>query len=218
MIDKTNSVTIDMAALPYNLEQIRTFIGKGTKIMGVVKSNAYGHGLVPVSKTLEENKIDYLGVSYLNEALELRREGIGLPIVVLCGIQTKDEARRAVENDLIPVLFDLEVAEKLARESEKQGKRTRVHIKVDTGMGRLGISRGEVGPFIRKMNLLKSLDIEALTSHLSSADELVGTCTEDQTASFRKALDTAGVRAYGGGAGVGQGGGGLALQSSPQHG
>jgi alanine racemase len=191
MIDKTNNVTIDLDALPYNLEQIRTFLGKGTKIMGVVKSNAYGHGLVPVSKTLERSGIDYLGVSYIHEAIELRNDGISLPIVILCGVQTKDDARQAVENDLIPVLFDSTVAENLDRESQRQGKRTRIHIKVDTGMGRLGISHGEVGPFIRKINSLKSLDIEALTSHLSSADERSGTCTDDQTANFRRAIDTA---------------------------
>ena len=191
MIDKPNNLTIDLSALVHNLDQVRVLIGQGTKIMGVVKSDAYGHGLLPVSQTLERNGIDCLGVAYLHEALELRDEGIRLPIVILCGIQTKDEAREVVGKDLTPVLFDIRVAETLARESAKQGKRTRIHVKVDTGMGRLGISQGEIAPFISKIAALKDLELEALTSHLSSADECVGEFTEDQLKNFKKAIETA---------------------------
>jgi alanine racemase len=159
--------------------------------MGIVKSDAYGHGLLPVSQTLERNGIDCLGVAYLHEALEMRNEGIRLPIVILCGIQTKNEAREVVDKDLTPVLFDMTVAETLARESEKQGKRTCIHVKVDTGMGRLGISQGEIVPFISKITALRGLDIEALTSHLSSADERDGDFTGDQVKNFKKAVETA---------------------------
>ncbi len=191
MIDKPNIVTVDLAALVHNLAQVRALIGQGIKIMGIVKSDAYGHGLLPVSQILERNGIDCLGVAYLHEALEMRDEGIRLPIVILCGIQTKEEAREVVDKDLTPVLFEMAVAETLARESEKQGKRTRIHVKVDTGMGRLGISQGEIMPFISKIAALRGLDLEALTSHLSSADGCIGDFTECQTESFKKAVETA---------------------------
>ena len=191
MIDKPNSLTIDLSAMLHNLDQIRALIGQGIKIMGIVKSDAYGHGLLTVSQTLERNGIDCLGVAFLHEALEMRDAGIRLPIVILCGIQTKDEAREVVDKDLTPVVFDMTVAETLARESENRGKRTRIHVKVDTGMGRLGISQGEIVPFISKLLTLKGLDIEALTSHLSSADEYVGDFTEDQLKKFKKAIETA---------------------------
>ena len=86
-----NNVTIDLSALVHNLNQIRNLIDQDTRIMGVVKSDAYGHGMLPISQTLEKNKIDCLGVAHLFEALELRNGGIKLPIVILCGIQTRDE-------------------------------------------------------------------------------------------------------------------------------
>jgi len=191
MIDKPNNLTIDLSALRHNLDQIRALIGQGIKIMGIVKSDAYGHGLLPVSQTLERNGIDCLGVAYLHEALEMRDEGIRLPIVILCGVRTKDEAREVVDKNLTPVLFDMTAAETLAREGAKQGKRVRIHVKVDTGMGRLGISQGEITPFIRKIASLKELDLEALTSHLSSADECVGGFTEYQVENFKKAVETA---------------------------
>lgn len=191
MIDTPNNLTVDLAALVHNLDQVRALVGQGIKIMGVVKSDAYGHGMLPVSRTLENNGIDCLGVAFLHEALELRNEGIRLPIEILCGIQTKEEAREVVDKDLTPVLFDMEVAETLARESGKKGKTTRIHVKVDTGMGRLGIPQGEIIPFIRKIAALKDLDLEALTSHLSSADECVGDFTEGQVENFKNAVKKA---------------------------
>jgi alanine racemase len=186
---KPNTIAIDLSALIHNLGQIKALVARGTRIMGIVKSDAYGHGLLPVSKTLEKNNIDCLGVAHLYEALELRENGIRIPIVILSGIRTKDEAREVVEKGLTPVLYDLTVAEILARESERQGKKTVIHIKVDTGMGRLGISHSETGAFLQKISALKSLDIEALTSHLSSADEQETDYTNMQITRFKKAIE-----------------------------
>jgi len=190
MVDKHNRITIDLSALVDNLGQIRTLVGKETKIMGIVKADAYGHGLVPVSQTLEKNKIDCLGVSYLFEALELRRNGVCSPIVILSGIRTRDEAWEVVKNDLTPVLYDMTAIQVLAQESERLGKKTSIHLKVDTGMGRLGIFYGEIGPFIQKIFSLKSLDLKALTSHLSSADRCGDDFTDIQIKRFKEAVNT----------------------------
>ncbi|MGD9076810.1 MAG: alanine racemase, partial [Desulfobacteraceae bacterium] len=138
MTQSPNSIVIDLFALEHNLNQVKKLLAPETRIMGVVKSDAYGHGLIPVSKVLESNGIDYLGVAHLYEALELRNNGIKRPIVILCGVRTQEEAREAVEKDLTPVLFDLEMAEALAKESARTGKVINVQLKVDTGMGRLG--------------------------------------------------------------------------------
>ena len=189
MIHSPNSIVIDLSALEHNLNQVRKLLAPETRIMGVVKSDAYGHGLIPVSKALESNGVDYLGVAHLYEALELRNSGIRLPIALLCGVRTKDEAREAVEKDLTPVLFDLEMAELLAKESVRKGKGIHVQVNVDTGMGRLGIDLSDLGPFMKKMAGFKELHVEALASHLSSADEPESNFTEIQIENFQKAID-----------------------------
>jgi alanine racemase len=190
MVHSYNKVIIDLSALTDNLSQVRKLVGPGTKIMGVVKSDAYGHGIVPVSRVLEENGIESLGVSYLHEALQLRENGIRLPIVILCGIKTKEDAGRVIDNQFTPVLHDISQAETLAAVCDKAGKRIPVHLKVDTGMGRLGIMDSDLEPLMRKIRALEPLFLEALTSHLSSADETNKAFTETQIKRFRKAVET----------------------------
>ncbi len=184
-----NTITIDLSALVYNMNQVTSLVAQGTRIMGVVKADAYGHGLLQVSKSLEKNKIDCLGVAYLNEALELRKNGTRVPIVILSGIQSREEACDVVEKGLTPVLYDIKTAEVLAQESERQGKKISVHLKIDTGMGRLGIAYPETGSFLQRIAKLKNLDLEALTSHLSSADEEENGYTNTQIKRFKEAID-----------------------------
>ncbi len=188
MVNPPNKVKIDLSALVFNLNQVKALVSPDTKIMGVVKSDAYGHGLLPVSYALEKNKVDYLGVAHIGEALVLRKGGVKLPIVVLSGIQTRDECREVVKNDITPILFDMGIAEILAQEGLRMGKRTRVHLKVDTGMGRLGLSCDELGLFIRKVLDLGNIDIEGLLSHLSSADEASNDFTDTQIERFESAV------------------------------
>ncbi|MCF8146795.1 MAG: alanine racemase [Deltaproteobacteria bacterium] len=190
MIASPNRVIIDLSALAGNLRQIRNLVGRDTRIMGVVKSDAYGHGLLEVGRVLERNGIDCLGVAYLHEALALREGGVRLPVVILCGIRTREESRHVLENGLTPVLFDLSAAEILSQECRSRGLKTRIHLKVDTGMGRLGIADTEIGPFIQKVISFKHLEIEALTTHLATADETDARFTEDQIARFEMAIFT----------------------------
>jgi alanine racemase len=189
MIQSYNRVIIDLSALVHNLTQVKKLVGRKTKIMGVVKSDAYGHGMVPVSRVLEENGIDSLGVAFLHEALELREKGLKSPIVILCGIETREDAREVVDKNLTTVLYDLSPAEALAEACDRSGKRIRIHLKVDTGMGRLGIPDSDLLPLMRKIKALKPLYLEALTSHLSSADETEKTYTKDQIKRFTKAIE-----------------------------
>ena len=189
MTGEPNTITIDLPALVHNLKQIKALISRETKIMGIVKTDAYGHGLVPVSRALEQNKIDCLGVEYLNEGIQLRENGIRSQIVILSGIRTRDEAREAVEKGFIPILYDLEIAHILNQESERLGKKTSVHLKLDTGMGRLGISDSETVPFLKRIAALENLEPVALMSHLSSADEQERDYTLIQIKRFKQAIE-----------------------------
>ena len=185
-----NNIKIDLSALVHNLDQVKRSVTPGTKIMGVVKTDAYGHGLLPVSLELQKNGVDCLGVAHLYEAMELRKNGIKIPLVILCGIRTREDAETVVKHDLTPVISDLSSAEVLAEEcAGKRDKRIHIQLKVDTGMGRLGISHQEIGPVLHKLKAFEGVYLEALTSHLSSADDLLSGFTESQIKNFQKSID-----------------------------
>ena len=183
-----NKVTIDLSALKYNLLKIRELVGQKTKIMGIVKSDAYGHGLVPVARELEKLHIDSLGVAYLSEAKELRADGIKTPVVILLGISSPQEAQRVVDYNLTPVVYDLDSARMLSEEGKKSGRSIKVYLKIDTGMGRLGIDFRETGPFLKQLMGMKGIEIEGLFSHLSSADQEDILFTKTQIKNFKEAI------------------------------
>ena len=185
----SNKITIDLSALEYNLSQVKMLIDRETKIMGIVKSDAYGHGMLRVSQILEKNGVHSLGVTYLHEALQLRENGIDLPIIILAGICSRADSEEVVNKSLTPVVYDLSSAELLSEEAVRKGKRINIHLKFDTGMGRLGIPHGDAGPFMKKILGLPGLNIEALMSHLSSADEQDGNFTNDQIKNLKNAID-----------------------------
>jgi alanine racemase len=189
MVHSRNRVIIDLSALVHNFKELKGVISPGTRIMGIVKSDAYGHGLIPVSRALVKQGVDRLGVAHLHEALELRQNGIGLPVVILCGIKTREEAGAVIDNQFIPVLFDVEAAEMLGDECARRGTRLQVQVKVDTGMGRLGFHWSEVGGALKRIMGHPSLIIEGLTSHFSSADETGRDFTELQIRNFRSVID-----------------------------
>ena len=184
-----NWAVIDLTAVEHNLKQVRALLPSRTRIMGVVKADAYGHGLVPVSRALKRAGAESLGVAHLHEAMELRKDGLDLPIFILSGIQTRDEARAVIEKHLSPVFFDLSVAETIAQECKRLGKRATIHVKVDTGMGRLGIPHTDLVPFLERVMSFESLDLGGLLSHLSSADDADHSFTETQIKNFKQAIE-----------------------------
>jgi alanine racemase len=190
-----NSAVIDWTALEHNLNQVKTLLGAHVKIMGVVKADAYGHGLVPVSRALTRMGVDCLGVAHLHEAMEVRKNGVTPPVFILSGIRTREEARAVIEHELNPVLFDPVVGEMIAEECTRLGKRASIHVKVDTGMGRLGIPHTELQPFLEKIRSFESLDLDGLISHLSSADDPDRSFTDSQIRNFKQAIER--VRAMG---------------------
>ena len=190
MITTMVDLAIDLAALEHNYRWLRGLCDPQVKMLAVVKADAYGHGLVPVARRLAAAGVDYLGVGSLEEGLRLRGAGIKLPVLLLLGI-LPEEADWAVAGDLEVALFRLDVARALAAAAGKQGKRAKVHIKVDTGMGRLGVLPQEAMAFlagIRKMHHLKAM---GLISHLAVADQADKTYTLKQLQEFTSLLAAA---------------------------
>jgi alanine racemase len=130
---------IDLKALEFNYRQIQKKIPRGTKILGVVKADAYGHGSLRVSLTLEALGVEYLGVAIPDEGIELREGGVRAPILILGGLFSEEQGSRFMRYDLTPVVFEKESLRYFSREAKKKRKRIKVHLKVDTGMGRLGV-------------------------------------------------------------------------------
>jgi alanine racemase len=134
----TTEAEVDLEALDYNYHQLRRLAPPEVKFLAVVKADAYGHGAVPVSKRLEELGTDFLGVATVKEGAELREGGVHKPILVLSGVY-QEEVEAVLAYHLTPMLYRLEIAEALSAAAGKQGTKVPVHIKVDTGMGRLNI-------------------------------------------------------------------------------
>ena len=159
---------VDLDAVRYNLGNIRDLVDEKVDIMAVVKANAYGHGILQVSRALVKEGVNYLGVATVDEGLKLRSSGIKVPILVL-GSVLDEEAQAAVDNDITLTLCDEGLLGVLIRISRETKKRPKVHIKVDTGMGRIGVWHEDAVGFIKKVHSNKEIDTEGVYTHFSSA-------------------------------------------------
>ncbi len=166
---RPTTAEINLDALKFNYRELRNKVGNKAKIMAVVKANAYGHGAVAISRELQSLGADLFGVAICEEGVALRKAGIKIPIIVLSGIFGK-QAEETVEYDLTPVIFDLYTAKKLSSEGKRVNKKTKVHVKVDTGMGRLGILCEEIRPFFTQLKEIENVEVEGVISHLSTAN------------------------------------------------
>ncbi len=161
---------VDLEALRWNFRQARRRAGAGRKILCVVKANAYGHGAVPCSRALVKAGADGLGVATVEEGAELRRAGLRVPVVLL-GLVQPYEAAAVVRYNLQPTLSGEEVQMRaLARAARSAGKRLAVHLKVDTGMGRIGVTPEEAPERARRLRKLPGLELAGIFSHLAHAD------------------------------------------------
>jgi alanine racemase len=178
---------IDLNALRYNLHAIKRHIPSATKVLGLVKANAYGHGLVEIARALEREGIDYLGVGFLEEGIALREAGVILPILVLGGVvgsQIKDFLQHRLEI----TVSSLEIARRINDEAGG-GVKARVHLKIDTGMERIGVRAERALPFIEQVIQLPNVEITGLYSHLATADEEDKTFAREQLSRFTAVLD-----------------------------
>jgi alanine racemase len=187
-------LVIDLQALRHNFRQVRQWCGPTVKIMAVIKADAYGHGLIPSAKALTAEGVDYFGVAFLSEGLCLRQNGIDAPILLLMGI-VPGEAEAAVAADLEVALFRRDIAASLASQARQQNKKIRVHVKIDTGMGRLGLLPGEVVGFLEYLAARPELELAGLISHFAASDWADQSYTQKQLREFEDLLDH--VRARG---------------------
>lgn len=160
---------VNLGNLAYNFQQVKKSIKPGTKIMVCVKADAYGHGLIPVAKKLASCQVDYLSVASIDEAIKLRNAKVKLPILVL-GMILKKDTLPLFKYNIIPTVCTQDMAEALNRQGRWQGKAIKIHIKVDTGMGRIGILHRDVLEFIKNISRLKFINIEGIFTHLACAD------------------------------------------------
>jgi alanine racemase len=137
--------------------------------MAVVKANAYGHDAIRCSKKLQEIGVDWLAVALPEEGLELRENGIKIPILCLGSLQS-DQAEMILEKNLTPVIFDLETASNLNKIASKKGIKANIHVKIDTGMNRVGVRFDALEGFVRDLKKLSNLKVEGLMTHFAAAD------------------------------------------------
>jgi alanine racemase len=168
---RSTKAIVDLRAIGNNIAQIRKRIGEKRDIMAVVKADGYGHGAVEVSLSALENGANCLGVALPEEGEQLRKAGINAPITVL-GLIQPEEAYKVVDLDLEQAVCSLEVAEALNQIASNVGIQINVHIKVDTGMGRVGLLPEDAFAFVRRMGRFKSLKMKGIFTHFSCADEL----------------------------------------------
>lgn len=159
-------IEIDLRLMEENLQLIRNHIGKERKIIPVVKADAYGHGIIPVSRKLESLDVTMLGVSFLEEGLTLRQEDITMPILVMSGFNN-EQAYLLAKNRLTPAIFDLHMAQVLAREAAELNTVLPYHLKVDTGLGRFGAPYEQAVELAKKLQRIKGIWLEGIFSHLS---------------------------------------------------
>jgi alanine racemase len=188
-------VEIDLGAIANNVRQLKSIVGEDVGIIASLKADAYGHGAVKVAQTALTNGVDMLGVACLNEANTLRRADITAPILIL-GYTPAWQAREAVLNNVVVTVFSLDVARALSRAAADLNSDVKVHLKVDTGMGRLGLPPGDVLDFVRELQVLPGIVVEGVFTHLAVADtpdargvpDWGRQYTEQQLASFRRVL------------------------------
>lgn len=162
-------VEVDRSAIAYNVRRIKEIVGESVTVVAVVKANGYGHGAVAVASTALNNGADYLAVSAVGEAVELREAAIDAPILVF-GYTPPNAVRQALRYNLTLTLYDLDVARAYNRIARELDTTLRVHVKVDTGLGRMGLLPEQVTPFFRSVRNLRNLEIEGIYTHFASAD------------------------------------------------
>ena len=162
---------INLDNLAENFHSVKEFIGRNVKYMAVVKADAYGHGAVRCAKRLEAEGVDWFGVALPEEGVELRQAGITKLILCLGGFWNEQESL-VLNYHLTPVVFQIEKARLLNAAAERRGTIASIHVKVDTGMGRVGVRYDGVREFVDALRQLDHLSVEGVMTHFASADDL----------------------------------------------
>jgi alanine racemase len=190
---------ISLSNILHNLRTIRRHVGPKSKVLAVVKSNAYGLGAVPVSKALQKAGTEWFGVTCANEGVELREAGIRKRILILTGFWPGEE-KRLIRFNLTPTVVrvsDLRHLERVARSVRGKHSRFKFHLKINTGMNRLGICPEEIEGFSRELARCPHIELEGTYTHFASAEDFASKQTDDQERLFLSCLaklESLGVR------------------------
>ncbi len=189
MLKRASFVEVNSASLRHNFSAVKSIVPKDAHIMAVVKANAYGAGAIKASEIFLQEGANYLGVAALDEALELRSHFSKTPILIL-GYSPNSNASMLIDNDLSAMVFSLEQAEVFSQMALKSQKRLKVHLKIDTGMHRLGLEPNFKSiETIKKIRALKGLEVEGIFTHLSNADAKIKTHAKNQMKVFNAFLE-----------------------------
>ena len=187
---------IDLRAINTNLKNIRKKIGGHPLIMAVVKANAYGHGVLPVVRSIIKNRsAQYLGVAIVEEGIELRKTKIRYPIHVFTA-PLREQLGLYVRNDLEATICDNSIAKELNKIAGKQGKKASVHVKIDTGMGRIGVPAKDAIRFVESLSKYQNLFVKGIWTHFATSDEKDLSFANEQLRIFRSivtALELKGI-------------------------
>ena len=179
---------VDLDALAWNFRAVRERVGPGVKVMGVVKADAYGHGAAECARRLEAEGAEWFGVATPEEAFALRRAGLTRPVLSFGGFW-EGQAAACLASGIVPVVYRLDMAEALDAAARAAGVVADIHVKVDTGMGRLGVRFDEAAEFAWRLKGFRNLRVGGLLTHFAAADEPRRDCfTEEQLARFREAV------------------------------
>jgi len=181
-------VEINLDAIANNVKNIKELIGEKKELMAVAKGNAYGHDVLETSLVVLKNGASRLAVARIEEGILLRKTGITVPILVL-GLTLKQQTELLVSYNITPTVSEYEMIEKLSESALKEDKIVKVHLKVDTGMGRIGFFPNRILNFIKKVKVLKNVEIEGIFTHFSVADEKDKSYTEKQFGKFMEVLN-----------------------------
>lgn len=181
---------IDLDALASNFNQVKTSVGADVQVMGVVKANAYGHGAVECAHRLRDAGARWFGVAMPEEGVQLRSAGINDSILCLAGFW-QGQAQSCVKHALVPVVYRLDMIEALDQAAKDAGVVADVHLKVDTGMGRLGVRLDALTEFVDRLEPFENIRVDGLMTHFAAADD--NSCeplTDKQIRRFQSASQT----------------------------
>ncbi|HVF68779.1 MAG TPA: alanine racemase [Pyrinomonadaceae bacterium] len=194
--DRPTWAEVDLDALAWNYRAVCGRVGAGVKVMGVVKADAYGHGANACARRLAREGAEWFGVATPEEAFELRRAGVEQDILSFGGFW-EGQAEECLSMRVTPVVYRLDMAASLDSAARAVGKVADVHVKIDTGMGRLGVRYDEAGEFAEGMRAFRNIRVDGLMTHFAAADEPARDCfTEEQLKHFREAVAAFRVRGY----------------------
>ncbi len=162
---------INLENLAFNYRSTKNFIGEKVSQMAIVKADAYGHGAIQCAKKLETEAVDWFGVALPEEGFALRENGITTPILCL-GSFWQGQANLLLQHNLTPVIYRLPQAENFSRFASERNVTTNIHVKIDTGMGRIGVRYDEVADFADHLKNFKNLHVEGIMTHFAAADDL----------------------------------------------